>query len=181
MHRLKFLAIVLALIATFIPCFAASFVVLDRAYKREADESSSSYMPVLVLTSGNIEVMANSEVETFVQAHPDATFLIPEGEIEALNLQLQASHRDDVSRSFTVEQLSPNRQYVHVECRAEGAWAGWYEATDKAIVPRFSKIYGSGFVFLVVPLAGILTGAVWFVAIGCWRAVRWRPGKPHPH
>src|SRR6185369_14894159 len=95
---------------------------------------------------------------------------IPDGQDQALRDQLASWRRGDgVSRTFTVTRHAPGQQYIEVECRGDGAWVGWYEATDKAIVPKYVKLYGPGFIFLVLSVAGLLTGLIWFVGARVWR------------
>src|SRR6185369_12470447 len=141
-----------------------SFWLLDAAYKQKADGRASGSMPVLVLTPGHVEVMANAEVGEYVVAHPDSIFLIPDGQDQSTRDQLASRRRGDgVSRTFPVTRLGPGRQDIEVECRSDGAWAGWYEVTDRTIVPKYVKLYGPGFIFLVVLFAVFLTGLTWFV------------------
>ena len=179
--RFKVPAVILAVFATFIASVMASFWLLDAAYKREADGRASEYMPVLVLTAGHIEVMANAEVGEYVGAHPDYTFLVPDGQDQALRDQLASWRRGDgVSRTFRVTRHTPGHQSIEVECRGDGAWVGWYEATDKAIVPKYVKLYGPGFIFLVLSVAGLLTGLIWFVGARVWRGARGLSGRYRP-
>ncbi len=169
-----------AVLATFLSCFVASFILLDRVYKRPVEATSAPFMPVLVLTPGHVEVIPYPSVNTYVEAHPGSSFLIPDDQVVALGEQLRVWRRDGVMRTFRVETLSPGRQYIEVECFGDGNWAGWYEATDKAILPRYAKLYGPGFIFLVIPLATVFTGSLWFVANRGWQAVRRNIPKAAP-
>jgi hypothetical protein len=117
--------------------------------------------PVVFISQKDGNPVANvvyySEREKFLQAHPDATNLIPVDDMSELNQQLAAQKTDLDGKPIyhakvEIEENAPDHQDV----KASLSWSnditniGWYESSDSGIKPLRRYIIDSGTMMTIV-------------------------------
>jgi hypothetical protein len=170
---LKGLALAFCILYSFNAIIRLVFNRLDQNAQVPADEKNMRYMPVIVVSSGMIDLVQFADLNEYQLKHPDFSFLIPQAKEEELQRKFQNLPNErnvDAYWTFNIEQRSEGRQSLHVSCLGDGATETWYEATDKVIYPKFVKQYGAGFVFAVAQYACPLTALIWLpnIAIYVW-------------
>ena len=176
-NLLKGLALLLCILYSFNAITRLVFHRLDQAAQVPANEKNMRYMPVIVVSSGIIDLIQFADLKEYQLKHPDFSFLIPQAKEEELRQKFQnlpIERNVDAYWSFNIELRSEGRQSLHVSCLGDGVTETWYEATDKAIYPKFVKRYGAGFVFAVAQYSCPLTALIWlpFIAIYVWHRRR---------
>lgn len=162
----------------------------DRALKQQVSGETPPMFPILVITPQGVgsglraDIVYQRDLPQFLENHPEFSYLVPPGQEEVLNSQLRGRSRagrnppdfnaesgDPWQAHFRVEQLSEGRQNLEVF----STWdddrmnTGWYEATDKDILPQYHSSYfgpGTGF------NAFFLTALVWGVGYAVYYSAR---------
>lgn len=170
---LKGLALLLCILYCFIALTRVVFHRLDQDAQVPANEKNMRYMPVIVVSSGMIDLIQFADLKDFQIKHPDFSFLIPQAKEEELRQKLQhlpIERNVDAYWTFNIEQRSEGRQSLHVSCMGDSTAESWYEATDKAIYPKFVKQSGAGFAIAAAQYSCPLTALLWlpFIAMYAW-------------
>jgi hypothetical protein len=173
---LKTLLTVLLIPVVFIISFSILFGIADASKKRDIDSEVPAVFPIIVMTSGMAQVVWKGELSSFLQEHPDYSFLVPLNKVDECRGRIQSNTRSNQrplnfdqlspipwSADFTVKQLSDGRQSFEVNATFDDDRMniGWYEATEKEIFPKYHKFYfGPGLVLGLLPIAAIITGVI---------------------
>jgi hypothetical protein len=135
--------------------FLLMWRVADRRSIREVAKPTPDWLPLLVFTPGQVDIIWYDQLDDFKREHPDYSFLVPRGQEDSMNEKLLASYRRKVPTAdafpkFEVEELAPGRQSLELGLYGDGETVVWYEVTDKEISPKYYKMYGP--LFPVFPL-----------------------------
>lgn len=159
---------------------AVSTLTLREAERRRISEVESpppGWLPVVAFTPGGAELLRYSELDEYREAHPEFTFLAPEGQEEVLNRKLAASYRKKfptgkAAPAYKAERIAPGRQSVEVGLFGDRDTIVWYEATDKEIYPR--RYLQRGIFFGLFPLVWslVISGVVGGLGYSLWRMYR---------
>ena len=163
--------------------YLGAYALGTQEQKREVSYPPPEDFPVLVVTPAggasqySAQVIYFRNLEKFLQAHPDASFLVPAGWESKLNQQLYASNRQGMqasgqgpdfdvpySQAFTMERLGEGRQRLHVQAPIDDDEPdeAWYEAGAHSFTPRYHRHYitlgvSMGAALQAVPAAAIFS------------------------
>jgi hypothetical protein len=170
--RLALLPLLFSL--TVISLFPPAWQEAERRRVREIEAPEADWLPVLVFTPEDVDVVWYGELHEYTQAHRDYSFLAPDGQDELLSQKLVTSYRrmaptGDAFPKFKAKQLSPGRQSVEVGFHGDGDLIVWYEAKEKEI--EFRRYMRTGPLFPFIPLfwSVLISVVLWGAAYGLWR------------
>ncbi|HEX9985416.1 MAG TPA: hypothetical protein VGF69_19320 [Thermoanaerobaculia bacterium] len=129
--------------------------------------------PLVVMDGGVPRVSAIGDVGGIPAFPAGASYLIPDGQERAVEARLNADAPRDADGRWVlrVERVSVDRQQIELYRMDDGYWGGGYEATPSSITPRYRKITGPGFAFVVGRYALFFNVALWTVgALVFWLA-----------
>ena len=105
---------------------------------------------VVVTESGKPElILLREELDGYVKTHPNYSFLLPRGNDELLQEQIVASFRSKFPGgkgypTFDRQTIDPSHQYIELYMHGDAHDdVYWYEATDKAITPKYYMVFGA--------------------------------------
>ena len=162
--------------------YAAAYLLGPHYMTRKVGYPPPDEFPVLVVTPAGgdgyrAQVVYFRNLEKFLNAHPDASFLVPAGWDGKLNQQLYASNRQGMqaggqgpdfdvpfTQSFTVERLGEGRQRLHVDAAIDDDEPdeAWYEAGAHSFTPLRHRHYitlglSMEATFVAVPAAAVFS------------------------
>jgi len=171
LNKFRPLLILFLACLTVIAVFPLAWKFSEQRNIQAVDPSALEWMPVLVFTSGDINLLWYRELPNFTKSHPDYSFLIPQGQENLMNERLITVYKNKVPTAdafpkFEVNQLSENRQSFEVGLYGDGETVVWYEATDKEIFPQRYKSLGP--LFPIIPLfwGVVFSGIAWGLVYG---------------
>jgi hypothetical protein len=150
--------------------------------------------PILVVThdgakrSYEAEIVYKESLDAFLASHPSYTFLVPEGLDESLQKEIYSrcrcspGYRGDRYdwqaghwfAHFKVERRSKDRQSLRVECTWDDDRknVGWYEATDKEVIPKSYLFYfGPGVAIYEGTRALFIAALIWLITLFIIQAI----------
>ncbi|HEV2022205.1 MAG TPA: hypothetical protein VGQ94_06715 [Terriglobales bacterium] len=196
--------LLLFLVAFPVSC-AGSWIVLQAIgihhAKREVTGVTPDMFPILVMTpqpgssTPKAQIVYQKDLEEFLTKNPQHSYLVPAGMEASLQNQLmqQSSMNKNPSdsgtppwsASFEVERLPNGHQLLEVDAPPYDDLpdTGWYEATDKEVIPRYHKTYSElgmsmGASFLAAPVA--VVPGILLATLGFWILRRMRRTKAQP-
>jgi hypothetical protein len=116
--------------------------------------------PVLVI-DGGVPAIVTVDPGAVPPLPRGASYLVPRGREAEVERRLNAGDTRDGSWRLRVEHLGPARQHIELYWISDGYFGGAYEATATAIVPRYRKLTGAGFAFIVLATATGMALLVW--------------------
>jgi hypothetical protein len=129
---------------------------------------------LVVVMDGDVPRVSSIGDVTRIPAPPEgASYLIPAGQERVVEARLNADAPRDADGRWvlSVKQVAVDRQHIELYRMNDGYWGNGYEATPSSITPRYRKITGPGFAFVVGRYALLLNAAVWAgVALVFWLA-----------
>jgi hypothetical protein len=147
--------------------------------KRKLDGSIPDAFPVVVRVGDRAQVVWGDQLDQFLKDHPNFSLLVPEHQTDKFQSQIKSNIRATQSPPnfdktsdrpwaafFTVQSIAPGRQTFKVYATWDDDWmnVGWYEATDKEIFPQYhTKYFGPGLTFTHLPIAAMITVAIWLI------------------
>ena len=152
---------VILMVIMFLLYFRGAIFLLDKLSERQVDKNSINRVSVVVLSKGNIKLVSYTSLPEYIKENPDYSFFIPKEQQACLLKQLKQSQPFDVSWSFTVTELSKDRQYIELDCFGDNRQVSYYEATDKSVFPKFTKSYGPPQAIVIFILSLITTSLTW--------------------
>ncbi len=178
LHRIfRRAAIPCLIFLTLLAVFPIAWRISERGRVEEVGSPPPEWLPVLAFTRDDVTLLWYSELPAFEQAHPDYSFLAPEGQEVSLNEKLVASYRKkvpgaDAFPKFEVRQISPGRQALKLGLYGDGYTVVWYEATAHEVLPRRYSMIGTMFPLDTLFWSILVTAVFWGFAYGSWRIVR---------
>lgn len=133
-------------------------------------------MSVLLLFPDRVEIRRVDYISSVSPRIPEAAyqFLIPPGRRAwvAREVSHYPSPDPDASWRLRVRDLSPQRQRIQLELFGDGISGLVYEASDREIVPLYTRLTGPGFVFTVGAINLGLWSIFWivvYIVLRVWR------------
>ena len=171
--------LILAIIGSLPVACITTFFIADHSYKHEVHGELPGYFPIVVVTPGQAQIVWKENLATFIEEHPDYSFLVPPDKIEKYREQVRDNVRANQTpvnfdqsspipwdADFEMHSLSHGRQGFKVDATFDDDRmnVGWYEATDKEIFPTYHKFYfGPGLVLGLAPIVIGVTILSWIV------------------
>ena len=176
-HRFRVLLIPLSFSLIFVAVFPFAWEASMRQEVSEVETPTPGWLPVLVFTQGDVEVVWHEELAQYTKVHPDYSFLAPDVQDDELNRRLVASYRKKVPNGdsfprFEVKRLTPEKQSLELGFQGDRELVVWYEATDKEIFPRRYMMAGLLFPFIPLFWSGVVSAVACGMAYGLWRLYR---------
>ncbi len=176
-------------LSVFVTFAVTELFLMARVHKqarKEVHGTLPNSFPVLVLADERPRIVWGDKLEEFKAAHLDYSFLVPPEKEAEYRQQIEANVRARQSppsfewdselpwsASFKIEGHANGRQQLMVDATFDDDRMniGWYEATEKEILPRYHTLYfGPGHVLGTFPVAVLITAAIWIVVRIVWRA-----------
>ncbi|HET7436051.1 MAG TPA: hypothetical protein VFN10_15180 [Thermoanaerobaculia bacterium] len=133
--------------------------------------------PLLVLRNGVPEIVRVTDLRAIPPLPAGTTYLVPEGAEESIARRVTPPHADG-RWVLHVQRLAPAQQRIELYWMHNGYAGGIYDATATHVMPRYRKITGPGFAFIVLRIAaGIslaICAAVVAAALVLRSRLRWR-------
>jgi len=147
---------------------------------KEKIENGSTTWPfqVIVIESGKAQLfLFKEDLDDYLRTHSNYSFLIPTGQDQLVQDQIVASydakfgiHGGKGYPTFKRQVLDANRQYIEVYMHGDPHDdVFWYEASDKAIEPKYYMVFGVFHLLFMAALAIGLTVVECSVAVMVFR------------
>lgn len=169
-------------LGVFVTFAVTEFLLMMRVHqqaRKEVQGTLPALFPVLVIADERPQIVWGDKLEEFKAAHPDYSFLVPPEKVAAYRQQIEANVRARQSppnfdwgselpwsASFKIEGHANGRQQLLVDATFDDDRMnmGWYEATEKEILPRYHTLYfGPGQILGTFPIAILITAAILIV------------------
>ncbi len=153
--------------------------------KSKVEGDIPEVFPIVVRVDDKAQIVWGHSLAEYLKEHPNYAYLIPEHQTEKFEGQIKSNTRANQASSnpdsesappwdafFTVKTISPDRQAfkVYATWDDDRVNVGWYEATDKEIFPQhYTTYFGPRLMFTHLPIATLITAAIWIIA---WRLIR---------
>src|SRR5437773_2666507 len=146
----------LAIIVSLPTACITTFRIADYHYKRKVTGEPSGDFPIVVITSGQAQIVWKGNLTAFTEEHSDYSFLVQPDKIEKYREQIRADVRADQTpvnydksssipwaANFEMRSLPDGKQAFKVDATFDSDYMNvcWYEATDKEIFPAYHKSY----------------------------------------
>jgi hypothetical protein len=148
---------------------------------RDVEKDVPQAFPVVVLAQKDnpggyqVYLMHMYELPDFMKQHNDFTFLIPEDNAAQISARLSSKYTRDspgyysaydfmTFHSMVVKQIEGGKVLIEVHTRtsaSEADLAGWYEASDKQVIPKKFLYYHDMAKMIPLMLSVLLS---WFVS-----------------
>lgn len=151
----------------FVVSLGLVFFVSWKYYAHLATQDYSSggdttYFPFVAMTGEGAEIVYMYEWKRFEKEHPECTLLLPEGDLERIDRELERSQERRSGKGTPIVRLissEPGKQLIEFEIVGDGLFESRYEATERTIRPLSFTL--SGPLFVVRPCGvTILVGII---------------------
>lgn len=151
-RRLSFGVFALIFFLTFMVSCPLSWRLAESGFLQNVEGTNPEWFSVLAFMPDNVEIVNIDEIDDFARSNPNYSFLVPEGQEKVYRDKLTAlfiRKSIDASPDFEVRRMSADRQAIKFSIYGDGATVREYEALDKKVFPKTSKMYGP--LFIIFP------------------------------
>jgi len=154
--------------------FPVSWHLSDQLVNRPID--AGTQFPVLLVWPNRIEIRQIAQTSVISPRPADAAyhFRIPSERLAWVEGEVRRypSRNPGASWLLKVHDLEDGRQRVQLELFGDGIRGVVYDATDREIVPVYSRLTGPGFAFTVLKVNVMLWSVLWlaiYIGLRAWK------------